>query len=124
MPFEFTAETTIPIIVGLVFVGLAVLQRGYKTFLQEKKTNPDIKFDGTYMLNFWVSTGIAGAIVTIIPPLLTTLLPSNAGPITLYSIIVNAVLGYTTAWTALDQMNTSTENKLIANKSETATKPS
>jgi hypothetical protein len=115
MPFEFTLEQIIPIVVGLVFVAIAVLQRGYKTYLTEKKTNPSITFDAAYMLNFWVATSASTAIVGIVPTLLTTLLGDTSAAITFYSIILNAILGYTTAWTALDQMNTSTENKIIAN---------
>ena len=113
MPFE--AE--IPLIVGLVGVAAAVLERGYKRYLEEKKLDPSIKFNGTYMLNLLISTGVGTIIVTAILPALISALQGNTGEpqiqvISLAAIIVNFILGYATTYRILDALNTSTEKKL------------
>ena len=120
-------EAAIPLIVGLVGVGVAILERGYKRYLEEKKLNPNIKFDGTYMLNLLVSTGIGTVIVTTIVPALIAALSKTPVDETivqfagLSAIILNFVLGYTLTYRILDALNTSTEKKLATK--ETAPSP-
>ena len=58
MVFEINWFAAIPLIVGLFFVAVAVLDRGYKKFLEKKQLEPELKFDATYLLNFWVSASI------------------------------------------------------------------
>ena len=107
----------VPIVVGLIGVLFAILDRGYGRYLEQKKEDPTLKFGGPYLLNFLVSTGISSVIVvTIIPALITGL--GTAPEVTVAASILQFVLGYTTAYTALSKMNTSTERKLAAAKEE------
>ena len=101
--------TAIPIIVGLIFVALAVLERGYKQFLEARKADSTLKFSGAYLLNLLVSGGVTSVIIiTIIPALLSG---TTQTELTLSAIILQAVLGYTIAWTTLDKLNSGTEKK-------------
>ena len=119
-------EAEIPLIVGLVGVGVAILERGYKRYLEEKKLNPDLKFDSTYMLNLLVSTGIGTVIVTTIVPALIAALSKTPVDETivqfagLSAIILNFILGYTLTYRILDALNTSTEKKLALVKEDKA----
>ena len=61
----------IQIIIELVGVGIAILQRAYKSFLDRKAVEPDLKFNGAYLLNALISTGAGVSIVTaVIPPVI------------------------------------------------------
>lgn len=102
----------VPLIIGLFFVGIAIFQRAVKTFLEKKKEDPHLKFDTTYLLNLWVSTGVSTAIISIITALLTLIPERQVTELTFYGIISNAILGYTTAYTILDQLNTGTEKAI------------
>jgi hypothetical protein len=124
----FGAE--IPLIVGLLGVAVAVLERGYKRFLEEKKLDPTIKFGGTYMLNLLVSTGVGTAlVVAVIPALITSLQTGqevSEGVVVVVgfaSVILNFILGYTTTYRILDALNTSTERKLELARAEAAATP-
>lgn len=104
----------IPIIIGLVGVGIAILQRAYKSFLDKKAVEPNLKFDGAYMLNALISTGAGVSIVTaVIPSVINELTGSESIPITLGSIFLNFVSGYALTYTILDTLNNST-SKTIA----------
>lgn len=103
--------TAVPIIVGLIFVALAVLERGYKQYLEAKKTDATLKFGGAYMLNLLVSTGVTSVIIITIIPALLSGLTSVPTELTLSAVILQAILGYTVAWTTLDKLNTGTEKK-------------
>lgn len=113
--------TSIPLIVGLVGVVLALLDRGYGRFLEEQKLDPTIKFGGVYLLNFFVSGGIGAVLVTAIIPGLV----SGLATITIETIVTAAVLqialGYSLTYTALSKMNTSTERKLAVAKTTIGT---
>ena len=110
-------QASIPLIVGLIGVLVAVLERGYKRYLEEKKLNPELKFDGAYMLNLLVSAGIGTALVaTVIPALITAVQGQVPTEVTVASLFLNFILGYTTTYRILDAMNTSTDNKLAENK--------
>jgi len=104
--------TVLPILVGLVFVAFAVLERGYKTFLEAKKVDTTLKFSGAYLLNLLVSTGVTSVIIMAVVPAVLTGIGSATQEITFAAIILQAVLGYTTAYTILDKMNKSTETKV------------
>ena len=99
----------IPILFGLIFVGAAVTQRGWKTFLEKKKEDPKLEFNAAYMLNFIAAGTVSTAIISAITALLTLIPEQTVESITLYGMISNAILGYTTAYTILDQLNTGTE---------------
>lgn len=108
----FGAE--IPLIIGLVGVAFAVLERGYKRFLEQKKLEPDLQFGGTYMLNLLISTGIGTALVAgVIPTLITEMgTVDEVAELTLASIFLNFILGYTVTYRILDALNTSTDRKI------------
>lgn len=109
MVFE---TTMIPIVVGLLFVAIAVIERGYKQFLEAKKLDPTITFGTTYLLNLLVSTGTSAVIITVlVPNLISQTLSANTA-VTIASLVLQAVLGYTITWTTLDKLNTSTDNKI------------
>jgi hypothetical protein len=113
MVLDSTLTAAIPILVGLIFVGWAVLERGYKTFLEARKVDPTIKFSGAYMLNLLISTGVSSVvIITIIPTLLNGLNSIPVG-ITVSTLILQAILGYETAYTILDKLNKSTESNVV-----------
>ena len=108
----------LPIIVGLIAVGAAILERGYKTFLEKRKEDPELKFDGAYLLNILVSTGTSVTIVTgVLPAVITELTGQSTVPVTIGSILLNFVLGYAVTYRILDALNNSTSNKIaIANQ--------
>lgn len=109
----------IPLIVGLVGVLFAILDRGYGRYLEEKKTNPDLKFGSMYLLNLLVSTGIGAVVVTVVLPAVVSAIGESENPaITVVVVVTNFVLGYSTTYTALSKMNTSTERKLEVAKTE------
>jgi hypothetical protein len=110
-------EAEIPLIVGLAGVAFAVLERGYKTYLEQKKLDPSIRFSPTYMLNLLISTGAGTVIVSVIvPALMSAISASVSEPITIYTgigaIIVNFGLGYGLTYRILDGLNTSTDRKM------------
>lgn len=104
---------SIPIIVGLIAVGVALLERGYKRYLEEKKIQEaegkTISFDLAYMVNMLVTAGGSAAIVAVIPVVIEEI--GAPTQITMVSLILNAILGYTTAYRILDGMNNSTDIK-------------
>ena len=108
----FGAE--IPLIIGLVGVAFAVLERGYKRFLEQQKLEPDLKFGGTYMLNLLISTGIGTALVAgVIPTVITEMgTVDQITELTLASIFLNFILGYSVTYRILDALNTSTDRKI------------
>lgn len=119
-------EAEIPLIIGLVGVAFAVLERGYKTFLEQKKADPTIKFGGAYMLNLLISTGVGTALVTGVIPTLVNQLTGQAGeelPITVGAILLNFILGYTVTYRILDALNNSTDKKLEIAEAATTTTP-
>lgn len=104
----------IPILVGLAAVGLAMLERGYKRYLEEKKIaeaeGKTLTFDMAYIVNMVVSTGVSSAIISVIPVLVEQI--GKPTEITFVSLLLNAILGYTTAYTVLDKMNQKTDSKI------------
>ena len=118
-------EAEIPLIVGLVGVAVAILERGYKRFLEERKEKPDLKFGGVYMLNLLVSAGAGTIIVTAIIPALIGAISEQVGTYTgVAAIFINLGLGYGLTYRFLDGLNTSTDKKMElaeAAKTETTT---
>lgn len=110
---------SIPIIVGLVAVVAAVLERAYKTFLEKRVEDPKLQFSPAYLLNALISSGIGVAVVTaVIPALITELTGSQTLPVTLASIIVNFTLGYAITYRFLDGLNNSTSKQLEVQEQE------
>ncbi len=101
--------TQLPIIVGLVSVAVAILQRAYKTFLEKREIDPKLQFNHTYLLNTLVTTGVGVALVTVvIPAVIEALSGANTQPINIASIFLNFAVGYGLTYTILDQWNKST----------------
>jgi hypothetical protein len=106
-------EAELPLIIGIIGVAFAILERGYKAYLDQKKVDPSIKFGGSYMLNLLISTSVGTAVVTtVIPTLVTQLTGSTEVPLTVGALFLNFVLGYTITYRILDALNTSTDRKL------------
>jgi hypothetical protein len=101
----------IPIIVGLVGVSLAILERGYKRFLDARKEDPTLKWDSSYLINILVSSGGSAAIIAGVIPALTEQLGDVTAPITVISVIGNFALGYLLTYRVLDGLNNATERK-------------
>ncbi len=105
-----------PIIAGIIGIALAVLQRGYIRYREEKKEFPEIQFGGTYLLNMILAAGGVGLILTVILPSLFTglaeLPDTEAGLVTAYGIVTQAGMGYGLTYAALSGANTSTERKM------------
>ena len=110
-------EAEIPLIIGLVGVAIAVLERSYKSYLEAKKIDPSITFGAPYLINLLISTGVGTALATIIPTLVTQITEQTDLPITVGGMLLNLILGYTVTYRILDGLNTSTDRKLeIAEK--------
>lgn len=108
---------SVPIIVGLVGVGIAVFERGYKRFLDARKEDPSLKFDSSYIVNILISSGGMAAIIGGVIPALTEQLGEPSTTITLISIIGNFALGYLATYRILDGLNNATEQKTqLANR--------
>ena len=109
----------IPIIIGLVAVGVAVLERSYKTFLEKKAVDPELKFNGAYLLNALISTGIGVSIVTaVIPAVLAEISNAPSVPLTLGAVIMNFILGYAATYRILDAFNNSTSKAIAVEEAE------
>lgn len=124
MADEFTIAVSV--LVGLFAVGIAILERGYKRYLEEKKIaeqeGKTLVFNSLYMINMLVTTGVSAAFVAVLPTLLTTL--SESAALTTVSILTNAATGYLLAYRLLDGLNSSTETKLEKAKLQKDTKGS
>jgi hypothetical protein len=108
-------EAEIPLVIGLIGVAFAILERGYKTYLEARKVDPAIRFDSAYMLNLLISTGVGTALVTAVIPTLVTQITGQTNtelPITVGAILLNFILGYTVTYRILDALNTSTDKKM------------
>ena len=103
----------VALIVGLIGVGVAILERGYKKYLEAHAIDPTIKFNGTYQLNLFVSTGIGTTLVSVIVPALITALGQQSNPYTgIGGAVINFFLGYGITYRILDGLNTSTDKKM------------
>jgi len=108
----------VPVIAGLMGLSLALLERGYKRFLDEKAERPDLKFGLSYLINMLVAGGGSAVLVGVLPALLTQLgdMPTE------FSIVIlgqQFLLGYLTAYRALDGLNNRTDDKIeLARKLE------
>ena len=108
-------ESEIPLIIGLIGVGFAILERGYKTYLEQKKLEKDLKFGAPYMLNLLISTGVGTALVTAVIPTLITQIQGQTEaelPVTVGALLLNFILGYTVTYRILDALNNSTDKKM------------
>ena len=112
MVFEVNLLSAAPYIVGLFVVAVAVLERGYKTFLEKKAQEPELEFNSTYLLNFWVSASVGVVVATLVPTLIGTIANTVDTGVTLASIVITAAISYLAAYTALDKLNTGTEKAL------------
>lgn len=112
MVFEIDWLSAAPYIIGLFVVAIAVLERGYKTFLEKKEQEPELKFSASYLLNFWVSAGIGTIVATLVPTLIASIANTANEGITLASVAITAALSYLSAYTALDKLNTGTEKAI------------
>jgi hypothetical protein len=112
-------EAEIPLIIGLVGVAIAVLERSYKAYLEAKKIDPSISFGAPYLINLLISTGVGTALATIIPNLVTQVTEQTGLPLTVGGMLLNIILGYTVTYRILDGLNTSTDRKLAIAEIET-----
>jgi len=105
----------IPIIIGLIAVVVAVLERGYKSFLEKKAVDPKLKFDSAYLLNMLITGGAMVVIVTVIVPAVLTQIQANPDTaLTFAGVALNFVLGYATTYRILDGLNDSTKTRIEA----------
>lgn len=111
----------VPIVLGLVGVGLAVAERGYKRYLDAKRENPALTFDSSYLINILISSGGMSAIIAGVIPTLTEQLGEVTTPITVISVIGNFALGYLATYRILDGLNNVTEQKIQQEEEEAAT---
>lgn len=102
----------LPATIGLIFLALAIVERGYRSFLEAKKADPTIKFDGAYFLNILITAGGGSGIMIILaalPTLFNSISQTDQTTITFFSVAAQALLGYTTGYTILDKLNTRVE---------------
>ena len=112
----------VPIFLGLVGVGLAVAERGYKRYLDAKKEDPTLTFDSSYLINILISSGGMAAIIAGVIPTLTEQLGEVTTPITVVSVIGNFALGYLATYRILDGLNNITEQKVKLPEATTSKK--
>jgi len=105
----------IPILIGLAAVVVAILERGYKTFLEAKAADPKLTFNGAYLLNILITGGAMVVIVTVvIPAVLTEIQAQPQVGLTLGGTLLNFVLGYAATYRILDGLNDSTKTRIEA----------
>lgn len=102
----------VPLVVGLIGVGLAVFERGYKRFLDAKKEDPSLTWDNSYLINILISAGGMAAIIAGVIPALVEMVPETSTPLTLVSLIGNFLGGYLGTYRILDGLNNTTEQKV------------
>jgi hypothetical protein len=112
MVFE-SIFVTIPLIIAFVGIGFAIVERGYKSFLEKKEIDPKLQFNPAYLLNIIITTGAMVAIVTgVLPAVISEISASPDIPLTLGAVVLNFVLGYSLTYRILDALNNSTEKRL------------
>lgn len=119
MAFEVTAD--IAFVIGLVGVAFAVIQRAIKPFLEERaiaqKEGKDLPFTGAYATNALLS--ILGSVTLVLGAM--SQLESSVNETT--SAILALGVGYTFAYTLIDQLNKRTEKKEEIAELKTTTTP-
>ncbi|HTH22153.1 MAG TPA: hypothetical protein VL854_08045 [Nitrososphaeraceae archaeon] len=109
----------IPILIGLAAVVVAILERGYKSFLEKKAVDPKLKFDAAYLLNILITGGAMVVIVTVVIPAVITEVSANPDTaLTLGSALLNFILGYAATYRILDGLNDSTKTRIEAKQAE------
>ena len=112
------------IAVGLGFLAIAIFERGIRTYLEKKKVDPTVKFDGSYFLNIMITAGGGSgimAILSILPSLLTALTEQESTIVTLATLASQALTGYTVGYTMLDKLNSSVETKYALSETKAST---
>jgi len=105
----------IPILIGLSAIVVAVLERGYKTYLEAKAADPKLQFNGAYLLNILITGGAMVVIVTVVVPAVLTEISANPDTgLTLGSALLNFILGYAATYRILDGLNDSTKTRIEA----------
>lgn len=105
----------VPIIIGLVAVAVAILERGYKTYLEKRQVDPKLQFNGAYLLNILITGGAMVTIITVvIPTVLTELGAQPNTELTLGAALLNFVLGYAITYRVLDGLNDKTKTVIEA----------
>ena len=116
---------TLGIVIGLVAMFVALFERGYKRYLEEKKVDPELKFSAEYFLNMLLSAGGIGIIITLIIPAIITAMTQaveNNPNITLATVLLEAAIGYLATYRVLDGLNNSTSANITNKKIETEAK--
>lgn len=107
MAFEVTAD--IAFLIGLIGVAFAIIQRAIKPYLEEKaiaeKEGKTLPFTGSYTTNAILS--VIGSVTLVLGAL--SQLEASVGETT--SGILALGIGYTFAYTIIDQLNKRTEKK-------------
>jgi len=105
----------IPILIGLSAIVVAILERGYKTYLEKKAVDPKLEFNGAYLLNILITGGAMVVIVTVVVPAVLTEIEGQADQaLTLGSALLNFILGYAATYRILDGLNDSTKTRIEA----------
>jgi hypothetical protein len=112
----------VPIVVGLIGVGLAIFERGYKRYLDAKQEDPTLTFDHSYMINILISSGGMAAVIGGVIPALTEQIGDITTPITVISVLGNFGLGYLLTYRVLDGLNNATEQKIKLAEATTTSK--
>ena len=104
---------SLPIIIGLIGVGIAVAHRTYKAFIDKQKADPSIKFDTAYLVNAFIGSGVFITIITgVIPAIVNEVVPFTNGIITVTLVIANFSIGYFGTYRILDGLNNTTSAKI------------
>lgn len=103
----------LPIIIGLVGVGIALANRAWKTFLEKQKEDPKLKFDAVYLTNALIASGTIITVVTgVIPVIVEQVVQFPNGIVTIALVIANFAIGYFGTYNILDGLNKGTAQKI------------
>jgi hypothetical protein len=105
------SEIAIPIAVGLAAVGLALLDRGYLSYRNAKKSDPSLKFSFEYIVTIIIAAGGAGGFFGLILPIIqATITAPIEGYFTIWAM-VQFVTAYFSTVGLLDKLNQTLEAK-------------
>lgn len=102
-----------PFILAMIGLVVAVFERGYKRYQDEKANNPDLHFSGAYIVNMVLTAGGVGTLLAIITAVIASLQSGEtAAEVNFIAAIGQFGLGYLLSYRVLDGLNNRTEKKI------------
>ena len=115
------AALIVPFIVSVVGMVIAIVERGWKRFQDEKAVNPDVKFGAAYIMNMLLTAGGVGTLLAILTAIIAMLTAGEtSAEVNLFAMIAQFGAGYLVAYRILDGLNNRTEKKIEVATAEKA----